>query len=173
MQKHYINLTNGIEWIYKIGLEWIEPNDNGIRQLSEFSIIRIPSTYLEKKAYLSLFLTLDANFLMNCAIGNEIHVYDCGCRREMSKVISFGIPLIQDILNHIWYKHEFTKDNYRKIYEKTFVYHDMINLEMLGALKEKYAYFRRYCNLGKVMIVGHSMMTEHDGNRQYYQQLVK
>ena len=61
MDKHFINLTNGIE---------------AIPFLDNYEFVRIPSTYCEAKAWDKLMLSLDSNFLMNLAVGNTCIIYD-------------------------------------------------------------------------------------------------
>lgn len=87
MDKHFINLTNGLEWA---------------AELPDFSLIRIESTAIEKDDWDRVMRDLDANFLMSLALGHTCHVYDCGTRREISKTISVGLPYIRDRLKATW-----------------------------------------------------------------------
>lgn len=87
MMAHFVNLTNGLEWI----------ND-----LPSYSFLRIESTAIEREEWTRILNDLDANFLMCLALGRECHVYDCGAGREVSKTISVGLPYIKNILTDLW-----------------------------------------------------------------------
>lgn len=87
MQKHFINLTNGIEWI---------------PYLTDYSFVRIESTAIEKDDWLRILRDLDVNLLMHLSLGYECHIYDCGTRREVSKTISVGVPYIKKFLTDRW-----------------------------------------------------------------------
>ncbi len=87
MKRHFINLTNGLEW-----------KD----ELPNFSFVRIESTAIEKSDWDRILRDLDANLLMSLALGHECHVYDCGTNRIVSKTISVGVPFIRDFLHKFW-----------------------------------------------------------------------
>lgn len=135
---HFVNLTNGIEW-----LEILPP---------DVSFCRIESTAIEKEDWARVFRDLDANLLMNLAIGNTCNVYDCGALRRVGKVISVGIPRIRETLHGMWVEgieYEARTDELR-------------------AVKRKLMYFRRFLRTDMIRLVGHSFGTSHDGDRKFY-----
>lgn len=87
MTKHFVNLTNGLDWV---------------DDLPEFSFVRVESTAIEKNDWTRLFRDLDANFLMSLALGRDCHFYDCGTRRLTSKTVSIGVPKIRETLTKWW-----------------------------------------------------------------------
>lgn len=142
-QIHFINLTDGIEWIPLLG-------DNS------YQFIRIESTSIEKNDWKGLLLNLDHNLLMNLALGNQCTVYDCGTRRPISKTISKGIPYIKSFLEDIWINnvHFRADDNIKQ------------------RVKRKFAYYSRFLNTNEIRILGRSMQTSNDGNKKFYREML-
>ena len=163
--KHFINLTNGLEFI---------------DELPDYNFIRIRSTTLERKDYYFLLMDLDHNFLMNLALGEECIVYDCGTRRNLSKTIYKGIPLIKYILERFWldvdnvpyilsrdgsFKRN-SHDYFSKIYADLFI-HNRDNNKL--KLKRKLNYFRKFLKINEqVNLSGVSISTNNDGNYEYF-----
>ena len=90
--KHYFNLTNGIE-----ALEHIDIDNN------QYGVIRIQSSWCERKEWLKILQDLDYDFLLNLAIGNECIVYDYGAKKDTSRAIYQGIEWIKYTLNRFWF----------------------------------------------------------------------
>lgn len=174
MTKHYLNLTNGVEW-----LEEIKNNKE------PYSFIRIQSTTLERKNYLKLFNDLDHDFLLHLAIGFKCFVYDCGTNRPFSKTIYYGIPLIKYVLNRRWFdlnpdtinrlnrdgsQGENVINQYNKIYDELFRWDQSIIKENL---KKKLDYYKRYLTGNQIYLEGVSRSTENDGNYKFYSEILK
>lgn len=139
MIKHFLNLTNGLEWF---------------NEVENPSLIRIESTAIEHKDWLRVLRDLDANFLMCVARGYQCHIYDCGTRREISKTISFGVPFLKSQLKEYW-------EGKPKLLTK--------ESQELG---RKLSYFRKYY-CGNIDIIGHSRRTEHDGDVEFYKNILR
>lgn len=139
---NFVNLTNGVEWI---------------ADLSDFAFIRIESTAIEKHDWTRVLRDLDANLLMNLALGVTCHVYDCGSGREISKTISDGIPYIRSYLTDVWI-------NGLKV--------DALTLRE-QEVKRKLNYFRRFLRTDVIHLFGHSKMTEHDGDVDFYRNILQ
>ena len=157
MKKMFINLTNGIEYL----------KGNDIP--SDVSFIRIQSTHCEQKHWDSVFEDLDNNFLMNLALGNECTVIDYGSRSDsgMSKAMSHGIPLIEYVLNRLW----FDKDTIPFV--KVMNVHDYFNsvfddLMLIRPLKAKLTYFKKFLKTDKLNIIVQSQKTTMDGKYDDY-----
>lgn len=172
MTKHYINLTNGIEW-----LEELKGEQN-------IGFIRICSTTLEGKNYVKLFRDLDHDFLMNLALGTECIVYDCGANKEIARAMYSGIPIIRYVLNKRWMgiapiftpiirRNGITKMNgvslFDEIYNQLFVYNQDQNKE---AVKTKLDYYKKFLNCPEVNLTFKSRTTEKDGDYIYYKTLL-
>ena len=56
MIKHYLNPTNGLEWL---------------DQYPDAGLVRIPSTYIEKNDWAGIFLELDSDLLFGQPAGFE------------------------------------------------------------------------------------------------------
>jgi len=174
--KHFVNLTNGIE---------IVP------ELANFSFLRIRSTTIEKKNWFKLLYDVDHNLLMWLALGYTCYVYDYGTRRPVSKTINFGLPLIKYCLERFWLgktKEQIgdvpagkaMTDRARqidKIYESVFTYQkhmdSMSDIEKLAMITEKYAYYRKFLATDTINLIGVSEATAHDGNWEFYSQILK
>jgi len=141
--RSFVNLTNGIEWLKNMP--------------SDVAFCRIESTAIERGDWNRVLRDLDANLLMNLAIGNSCIVFDCGAGREVSKVVSKGIPFIRDFLTDLWIRD--------------------VDMEArtpeLRALKRSLLYFRRYVRTDILRLYGQSFATNHDGDRAYYGALVE
>lgn len=138
--KNYLNLTNGLEW-------WNE--------VEYPQLIRIESTAIEHHDWWRILRDLDADFLMNLAIGNECHVYDCGTRRQTSKTISIGIPFIKEHLSAFWEGRQIS----------------LLNKEEQDCGR-RLKYFKKYYQ-GKIKLTGHSRSTTHDGDVGFYQEILR
>jgi hypothetical protein len=148
--KHYLNLTNGLEW-----------------DVPDPHYIRIPSTALEKNDWFSVFVELDHDLVFNLALGNTCIIYDCGCRRITSKVIASAVPTIKDCLQAFWFN-----GPQPKIYQGLFSYKEKTNF---AHIKRKYGYYKRYLKLNhdrEVKLIGHSKYTSRDGDRQFYEEKI-
>lgn len=147
MIRRYLNLTNGIEW------------------LSEFPdsrFVRIPSTCIEKNDWYGLFIELDHDLIFHLALGSVCIIYDCGCRREVSKTITAGVPAIRDCLNAFWYGHVKPV-----MYGGLFEYMPGCDLGKVRRIKRKFAYYKRFL-AGEIDLRGESRATVHDGDRSFY-----
>lgn len=171
--KHFLNLTNGIEFANEL-------NGKGI----DYEFIRIQSTTIERKDWIKLFNDLDHNFLLNLAIGNKCLVYDCGTNRLNSKTIYYAIPLIRYILNREW--HGITPetvyignrnnivqtesiDYFNHIFNSLFTFNTTKEKQ---AVKTKLRYYKRFLNSNEVLIEGVSKSTSNDGNYSLYKEML-
>lgn len=167
VQKHYLNLTNGLEW--KLFLD---------NRRIQYSYIRIQSTTLEQHNYAKLFNDLDHDLLFNLAIGNRCFIYDCGTNRLNSKTIYLGVPLIRYILRRYWYRigspFRYTRnskeqiydccDSFRNIFDKI----DRSVIKEYRDVKNRIKYYKRFINGKDVLLHGISKSTTHDGDYGFY-----
>lgn len=175
MTKHYLNTTNGIEYLSEVKATG-EP----------YSFLRIQSTTLERKDYLKLLGDLDHDFLMHLALGFECVVYDCGTNRICSKSIYSGIEIIRYVLNKYWYGVEpdfvpkrcrnglYThtqdmKPYFDSIYNSIFVWDQNKDKERI---KHKLKYYKKYLNADSIDLTGISKSTIHDGDYKFYRELL-
>jgi hypothetical protein len=154
---HYINLSNGIEAIEKFNLR-------------DYRFIRIQSTACEQKRWDFVLQDLDYDFLMNLALGNVAIIYDFSAKKKESRAIYQGVPWIKFVLDKVWFKKDteaFVKTNdvtayfeseFRKLDKKT-----------LGKIK----YFRKFLNTNKLNIYCFSKNTIHDGDVEYFNEVLK
>lgn len=177
MTKHFLNLTNGIEWL----------ENNQASRLYMFDFIRIQSTTIERNDWIKLFSDLDHNFLFHLAIGTECKVYDCGTNRVCSKSIYKGLEVIRYVLNRYWFGLDSEKvfklgrdgnistidikNELNDIYENLLVY----NLtKEKRAVKNKLKYYKKFLMMcDKIKLEGFSKPTIHDGDWNYYHNVLK
>ena len=151
MLKKFINLTNGIESIPSLGDDW--------------SAIRICSTTIEKRDWLTLIGDLDHNLLFWLSQGADCVIYDYGARRPISKTVSFGVPLIKSVLERVWLNRQVNS---------TIAHAQCIRLLQVAdthqkqTIKRKLLYYRRLLRTDEVRLRGCSAATEHDGDVDYY-----
>lgn len=155
MTHHYLNLTNGLEHAADF------PSAN-------WHVLRIRSTTIEHKNWPQLFADLDHDLLFRLSQGERCIVYDCGCRRAVSKTVGVGVPLIRYVLTAAWLGRNDAKD---WTDWKDEAWHDVIerplNRTALEA-KRKLTYYRRWLRTDEVRLEGVSRMTTHDGDRAFY-----
>jgi len=138
--KYYLNLT--------LGLDFYE-------RYKKFNptIIRIQSSHIERKVYNKIFYGLDNDLLYHLAMGDLCFIVD-GSSNSSSKVIRIGIPVIEYVLNRIWFKQEikmtgFDINWFRKIYR-----------ELEKDTRAKLKYFRNYLQKDKIQLYGISLKTK-------------
>lgn len=177
---HYINLTNGLEFIPTLKKQGID-----------FKIIRIPSTVLEQNDWNELFNRVSDDMLFDLAIGRNVFFYDCGCRRTYSKTVFFGIPVINYVINRLWFNYDnndqsnitFSKrrittfptiEQLRAIFNQCFKYQKNSDVYQLRNLRKKFMYYKKFLtNIDHVEIYSVSMYTPHDSDLTFYKNIVK
>lgn len=176
MEKHFLNLTNGIEAV--------NFNDFNIKELN---FMYVASTTIERKNWIKLFQDLDHNFLFNLSIGNKVIFYDFGTNRKNSKTCYLGINLIRYVLTRFWlgenddnlcYRNTRSSNDklsevsyFNNIYESLFIYdmnRDKVNLKTkLKKYKNKFL-ITKSINLTYI-----SRSTTHDGDYEFYKKTIK
>lgn len=156
MIKHFINLTNGIEFIPNIK----EP----------YSFIRIQSTACEQKRWDFILQDLDYNFLMSLAVGEEVYVYDCGAHKEIPRAIYQGLEFVKFVLNKRWFDnayipivrghncYQYFLEQYQQLNKKT---------------KAKIDYFIKFLNCNQIKINVITSSTNHDSHYDYYNKILQ
>lgn len=154
MTKHYINLTNGLEFLS------LCPGDTGY--------IRIQSTACEQKRWDFILQDLDTDLLFELARGTKCVVYDAGKRGE-SRALWQGLPWIRYVLARVWMDredkafcrgHNVTK-YFAECYEK-------LDRRTLAKLK----YFRRFVNVKDIKLSGVFMTTTNDGKYDRFLRMI-
>jgi hypothetical protein len=192
--RHFINLTNGIEALSVLPLS-----------KEQINFVRLQSTHLERGDYHRFLQEIDYNLLMHLALGNTCYLYDYGCRRNdeqeplygHSRIHWMGVPFMRFILNRVWCERltdtkELPEYKAGKIIpdaerQKTLVPYNwraevmipefkkqLLNMDksLLGNLK----YFRKYITpeikeFG-VQLVGVGKYSGKDGEYEYYKEAV-
>lgn len=173
MDKHFINLTNGLE-----ALSSLEGKD--------VSYCYIASTTLERHNYIKLFSDLDHNFLFNLAIGNNCYFYDYGTNRPYSKTCYFGIPLIVYILTRFWLDRNEDKLCYRldrrglnsfpeiQKYNDIYTYLFLVNsTKEKEFIKTKLRKYKKFLITNEIKLTAISQSTTHDGDYSYYKSIIE
>lgn len=155
MTYHYLNLTNGLEYLLDL-----------LTQDVQVSFLRITSTAIEKGDWYGLFMDLDHNLLARLAAGHRCIVYDCGCQRETSKVVAVGVPVIRECLEKYWLGRDISGDRASEVYRKVFHYSG--NAEHAARIHRKLGYYRKILCAERVALAGVSSPTANDGNWGYF-----
>ena len=157
MEKHFINLTNGIEIIPELAAE-----------NKSFSFIRIQSTTCEQKDWDRLIMDLDNNFLINLALGYTCIVYDFGAHKKTARAVYQGLEFIRFATSMCWLgeaDEPFVRGN------KCGEYFYKSYRELIDRTKNKLKYFRTFFR-GKIDLVGVSDSTPNDNNKEFYKQII-
>lgn len=159
---NYLNLTNGIEAIPKLNVE--------------YRFIRIQSTACEVKKWDNLIQDLDYDFLMNLALGHKCIVYDFGARKPVPRAVYQGLEFVKYVLNRRWLNKEYitnvnrSKDINRKNNCNTYFAKCYEHLE--DRAKKKLDYFIPYINTDTINLECITDSTEHDGDREFYREIL-
>lgn len=155
MDKIYLNLTNGIEFI---------------NNFSNYKFVRIQSCSLERHCWNKIIRELDYNFLMDLALGYNVVVYDTTNNKNESRAMYQGIPFIKYVLEKRW----FGNPNIPKVkgmnVEKLFL-EGYNKLDYLN--KKKLDYVKKYLNTNKINLNWKCKSTIHDGNYDFYIKLLQ
>lgn len=162
----FFNLTNG--------LEAIEKYPNKVTTLPHF--VRIQSTWCEQKRWQEIIMDLDYTFLMACRTAKEVHVIDFSAKKRVPRALYQGLSWIQYCLNRYWYgiKDEpalVKQFNCTAYFEKE--YEKLLYDKSAEAMFNKLKYFKKFTGTGKVIIHGIAGKTEHDGDYEYYNNIIK
>lgn len=166
----YLNMTNGLQALPILGELGIEPR-----------FVNIQSTALEQKNYDSVIDRLGPDVIMDCALGYRVAVVDYGTRKELSRAVYSGIPVVRYTMDRIWYGRR--PDKVFQHMRST--RHEPLNIA--GQLADIYerrldakskAYIRRFSHYAAspetgVMLEGISIPTSHDGDAAYYAGIVR
>jgi len=150
--KHFINLTNGLEWLYEL-------------RGTPFSFIRIQSSHVERKDYDKIMAQLDSNFLLMLAAGETCIVYDCSSSERKPKSLKLGVSYIEYILNKIWLNKEI-------VFERGY-HHYFKTVKLSRPVAQKIKYFKKFLNTQCITIPVKFKQTLNDGNYSYFDNLLK
>lgn len=159
--KHFINLTNGIEYIPEL-------------KNVDYSFIRIQSTACEQKRWNFIIQDMDNNFFMCLALGYKCHIYDCGARKIIPRSFYQGIEFIKFALEKNW----FNRSNKVVIKRSNRIERDCTNYfnEIYKGLSRntlnKLKYFRKFLQCDNINIVLHCKSTSND-NSDYYKNIIR
>lgn len=157
MIKHYINLTNGIEFIPGL-------NELGIK----YSFIRLQSTACEQHNWDWFFSNLDNDFLMNVAIGTHCLIYDCSNKEKPPRAIRQGVELIKYVLNSVWLNKE-----YVPVDKSMQVYFEHVLKNLNRSVKSKLKYYKKFLLTDEIRIYDDTKQTTHDGDYAFYKDIIK
>ena len=157
MKRYYLNLTNGIEFLDN-------PDFN-----EDYRFVRIQSTVCERHLWDKLLSDLDYNFLLDLALGNEVIICDTSAHKTISRALYQGVEFIKFALYKSWFNKNITpyvkgkqcsnyfQDQYKTLDNKT-----------LNKLK----YLRKFLNTDEIHITCMSFNTKHDGDYNYYRNVL-
>lgn len=155
--KYYLNLTNGLEFL----------DDPDFKE--EYKFVRIQSCSCERHLWDKILLDLDYNFLLDVALGYKVVVLDASPHKVLSRALYQGVEFIIYALNKIWFNKEVDpivngmncKEYFREIVK---------NLSKPTLKKIKY--LRKFLNTNEVDIICIGTNTTHDGDYEYFKQLL-
>ena len=170
----YVNMTDGLEFI-PIAEKLNIP-------LEQIHFSSIQSTHLEQKTFDPMLNRLGADFLMNLALGKTCIVVDFGTDKTISRAIYQGIPFIKYCLEKAWFgytpkkvfiqarEYTATPQDVTELYAK---WYHQLNRRTKSYLKKFKRYALLKCPNNQINLEGISNKTQHDGDLQYYEDIVE
>jgi len=156
MTLHYINLTNGLEFIDDLA--------------PPLRFTRIQSTACEQKRWAQIINDLDNDLLVNLALGNECIIYDCG-QKGTPRAIWQGVP---------WIRYALTRAGLRRECPclvrggvNCMAYFNKIYGEVYPQFAPRLKYFGKFLNTDEIRITGKWKNTINDGKYEYYAEIIK
>lgn len=166
--KIFVNLSNGIEAFERCPF---------LMRRGDISFIRIQSTHCEQKLWDDVIANLDANFLVNLALGAECVVFDYGAHSPRPRALWQGLSFVAYCIERVWMGRN---------PEKWFVTrapasrgHNCVSdfkrwfAALNGKSITKLKYYRKYLNCDNIILCYITGKTDKDGNYKYYSDLLK
>ena len=161
MDKYFINLTNGIEYL---------KDHPGL----DYSFIRIQSTYCEQKHWNKLIDELDYNFLMSLALGYNCIIVDYGSRsksKKLSRAQWQGLALVKFILSKRWFGKDI--DIYFQNRKLSDYFSEVYKTKITKANKKKLDYFKKFLFTDELKIECMGGFTDKDGKNDFYREVLE
>ena len=158
MEKHYLNLSNGILAL--------EEEEYGL--MNNYSFIRIQSTACEQGNLASIIDTISDDLLMNTALGHNIHLYDFGSRTPIPRAFWMGVEWLKYVLHKIWFHTTYTPVNRRgKLDTSLGSYFELKFRELSDSSRNRIKYYRKWLNTDTINISTHAKQTKLESQYDY------
>lgn len=154
IERHFINLTNGIQAIEDYGL-------------TDVRFVRIQSTACEQKRWEDILMHLSDDFMISAALRHRCIVYDYGANKHVPRAIWQGLEWVKYALWRAWWGRPYRPVG-RAITMEPYFLRQYLGLSPKA--KARLAYFARYCRPGepRLDVVSVTEPTENDGDYGYY-----
>lgn len=154
IERHFINLTNGIQAIEEHGL-------------TDVRFIRIQSTACEQKRWEDILVQLSDDFILSAALGHHCIVYDYGANKAVPRAVWQGLEWIKYALWRAWWRRPYRPIG-RAITMEPYFAEQYAKLSPRA--RARLSYFARYCRPGepRLHIASVTGPTTHDGDFGYY-----
>jgi len=161
--KIYLNLTNGLEILnYDVSLAGLG-----------FRFIRIQSTACEQKDFYRIIENLSDDFLFNLAIGNHVLVADATKTGRPSRAIWQGLTWVVYCLYRVWFHTEKMPGWDEKKERQMVRYFRDLYRDLPKRTYNRLKYYRRWLHIEDLSHLNWlSISTQHDGDYQYFKDLV-
>ena len=155
--KHYLNLTNGIESL------------PSLPEGEPFGFVRIQSTACEQKRWDFLLCDLDADLLLNLAIGTRCVIHDYSSRKNVPRAIYQGVELIRYVLYRHWLRTEITCTVHKVNVTR---YFSEVYRELKPPTLKRLAYYRKFLLTDCIRLDAMPGRTSHDGKYDFYRDVL-
>lgn len=164
-QDVFFNLTNGIEWLPLLSFG---------AQKCHYNYIRLQSTWCEQHRWDDILADLDYTFLLHLRVRGIAYVFDCSQKNSLSRALYQGLTWVQYALNRYWYNNG-ERAIMKTPYDKMDVtdYFDKEYKKLSKRTLAKLNYLKKFTGYGKVYIVPHCMRTTHDGDYEFYDEIIQ
>jgi hypothetical protein len=156
--KHYINLTNGLEYL----IYGIKPD----------GFIRIQSTACEQKRWWDIILDLDYTFLLDIT-QNPVIIYDASAHKNVPRAIFQGLEWIKYVLHRRWLKQSYTPIVRGHNCSEYFDWVYQVDCKERKKALKKLDYINKITSPKFIKIEAISHQTKNDGDYIFFRQIIK
>jgi hypothetical protein len=153
----FINLSSGLAWL-------AHPEGP-----TDYRLVRIQSTACEQKRWNALIDDLDYDFMLAIASGCHCRVWDASAKKPVSRALYQGIPWIIFALESSWFGRAsdpmVKNHNVRRYFAECFA-------ALPATTLAKLRYGRKFVRTENILVEGHCMQTDLDGNYQVLSSLL-
>jgi len=150
--KIYVNLTCGLEAYEELVKRGYDPH-----------YLYMQSSLLERKKFKKFYEGIDADLLMNLALGHYCVIYDFSAKKKMSRALKQGVGFLRYCIDRNWFgRDEILFDKGMETYFRQ-VYNGFDKKD-----RKKLKYFRRFVNCEDIRLACVCSRTDHDSDWEYY-----
>lgn len=154
MERHWINLTNGLQAIAD-------------HSLTDYHVMRLQSTHCEQKRWADTLASVPDEFMWHLAMGDTCVVYDYGARKSCPRAVWQGLELFRYVAERRWFGRVVEPNGGVGAMGS---YFSSVYAELTKPQKHRLDYYGGFARMGGVERVSMRYVTDatsHDGDRGF------